>query len=115
VLDVLWVEKDQIVALFEVEATTSMTSGLVRGSNVAGPVARYLVIPEEREEQLQKRLKSPMFAERFLSDGWQVIDFDRLQHSLKALKAGRMKLDQLASFREPLPREKSRKSQLQLF
>jgi hypothetical protein len=63
-----------------------MTSGLVRGSNVIGNVPKYLVIPEERSEQLNRKLKSPMFAERFEIDTWKILYFDSLRGNYKKLK-----------------------------
>jgi hypothetical protein len=59
-LDCIWVGPTGPVACFEVESTTSMTSGLMRGSNLLGKVRRYLVIPEEREGQLAGKMRSPV-------------------------------------------------------
>ena len=64
-IDLLWIKGNRIVSSFEIEFSTSMTSGLVRGSNIDSKVPKYLVIPEEREEQFKRKQKSPMFAERF--------------------------------------------------
>ena len=52
-IDLLWVKGNKIVSSFEIEFSTSMTSGLVRGSNIDSKVFKYLVIPEEREEQFK--------------------------------------------------------------
>lgn len=79
-VDLLWIGGDRVVAVFEVESTTSMTSGLQRGSNVSSEVPKYLVIPEEREMQLVQKLKSPMFGERFRDDNWQVLYFGALSN-----------------------------------
>ena len=71
--DILWVKDGKVASLFEVETTTSMTSGLQRGSNVENSVPKFLVIPEEREAQFSQKMKSPMFSERFNSDNWKII------------------------------------------
>ncbi len=85
-IDLLWITGKNVVAAFEVESTTSMTSGLVRGSNLSTSVPKYLVIPEEREEQLKRKMKSPMFTEWFENDNWQILYFDTLRNNYKKLK-----------------------------
>ncbi|OGM32805.1 hypothetical protein A2803_05655 [Candidatus Woesebacteria bacterium RIFCSPHIGHO2_01_FULL_44_21] len=77
-IDLLWIKDDQIVCAFEIESTTSMTSGLQRGSNIDSSVPKFLVMPEERESQLFQKMKSPMFIERFQNDSWKVIYFGAL-------------------------------------
>lgn len=94
-IDLLWVHKDKIISLFEIESTTTMTSSLVRGSNITGNVSKYLVIPEERSEQLNRKLKSPMFAERFEVDTWKILYFDSLRGNYKKLRNGTMFVESL--------------------
>lgn len=77
-IDLLWIKDKQIHCAFEVESTTSMTSGLQRGSNIDSSVPKFLVMPEERETQLIQKMKSPMFIERFRDDNWKVIYFGAL-------------------------------------
>ena len=72
-IDIFWVKDGNVVSMFEVETTTSMTSGLQRWSNVDSSVPKFLVIPEEREAQFSQKMKSPMFSERFNSDNWKII------------------------------------------
>jgi len=100
-IDLLWLSGDHAVAAFEVESTTSMTSGLLRGSNLAPGVPKYLVIPEERDNQLSRKMRSPLFHERFRADGWRVLYFSALFQSYGKHKAamplealvGRRKID----------------------
>jgi hypothetical protein len=96
-IDLLWIKGQKIVAAFEVESTTTMTSGLVRGSNLSHDIPKYLVIPEEREDQLKRKMKSPMFANRFGLDSWNVLFFDTLRANYKKLKAGKVDLGDLAN------------------
>ena len=77
-IDLLWIRDNLVQKAFEVESTTSMTSGLQRGSNIDESVVKFLVIPEEREEQFLKKLKSPMFYDRFIKDNWKVVYFRAL-------------------------------------
>ena len=78
-IDLLWVQENKIAYSFEVEATTTMTESLNRGSNIDSAVPKFLVIPEEREEQLLRKMRSPMFAKRFKDDSWRVIFFEPLR------------------------------------
>lgn len=80
-IDLLWVKDNKVVAAFEVESTTSMTSGLQRGSNLEPSVPKYLAIPEEREAQLVRKLRSPMFLDRFKADNWNVLYFGSIKES----------------------------------
>lgn len=98
-IDLLWMKSKNIIAAFEVESTTTMTSGLVRGSNLPADVPKYLVIPEEREAQLKRKMKSPMFSERFELDRWRVLFFDTLRTNYKKLKNQDVSLDDLANLK----------------
>lgn len=66
-IDVLWLEKNAIVAGFEIEHTTSIYSGLLRMSdlltmqpNIA--IALYLVAPDERFAKFAREVARPTFA-----------------------------------------------------
>lgn len=91
-IDLLWVKGNRIATSFEIEFSTSMTSGLLRGSNIHPEVPKYLVIPEEREEQFDRKKKSPMFSERYEKDNWSLLFFDTLRMSYKKLKSKEMDL-----------------------
>jgi len=80
-LDLIWIKGNKIEAVFEVESTTSMTSALMRGSNVEKGVAKFMVIPEEREEQFNNKMTSPLFKEHFENDGWKLLYFDALRNA----------------------------------
>ena len=101
-IDLLWIKSNKIVGSFEVEFSTSMTSGLVRGSNIDSTVPKYLVIPEEREEQFRRKQKSPMFAERFEKDNWNLLFFDSIRHSYKKLKSKKLDLDAIINKKGPV-------------
>ncbi len=95
-VDVLWLRGKRIEAAFEVEATTSMTEALKRGSNIDPAVRKYLVIPQDREEQLLRKLRSPLFGERFLEDSWKCLFFEALENAFHKLK-GKVDVAQLVS------------------
>jgi len=75
-IDVLWYKSDFICYAFEVEHTTSIMSAIVRGSNITASVKRIILIPEERENVLFKRLREPILEERIKADKWMFIRYD---------------------------------------
>jgi 16S rRNA G966 N2-methylase RsmD len=101
-LDCVWVGPAGPVACFEVESTTSMTSGLMRGSNLLGKIRRYLVIPEEREGQLSAKMRSPLFQQRFDDDGWIVLHFDHVLNNARRLRKAKGNWDALLGADEPV-------------
>jgi len=78
-IDLLWLRRKDIVAAFEIEVTTSMTEALKRGSSLPPDVPKYIVIPQEREDQLLRKLDSPLFRERFQNDSWKTIFAETLE------------------------------------
>lgn len=100
-IDLMWIEANKIVTSFEVEYSTSMTSALLRGSNIDSKVVKYLVIPEERDEQLNRKKKSPMFAERFDEDNWHILYFDAIRNSYKKLKSRKISIKSIVSKKGP--------------
>lgn len=96
-IDLLWIKGKEVASVFEIESTTTMTSGLVRGSNLPNEVPKYLVIPEEREEQLKRKMKSPMFADHFKMDNWKVLFFDTLRTHYKKLKNQSVAVEELVN------------------
>jgi 16S rRNA G966 N2-methylase RsmD len=116
-IDLLWVKGNKIVSSFEIEFSTSMTSGLVRGSNIDSKVFKYLVIPEEREEQFKRKQKSPMFAERFEEDNWNLLFFDSIRHLYKKLKSKQITLDSIINRKGPaaMRPDKKNNEQMNLF
>jgi DNA modification methylase len=116
-IDLLWVKGNKIVSSFEIEFSTSMTSGLVRGSNIDSKVFKYLVIPEEREEQFRRKQKSPMFAERFEKDNWNLLFFDSIRHLHKKLKSKQITLESIINKKGPaaMRPDKKNSEQMNLF
>ena len=97
-IDVLWVRDARIAAVFEVESTTAMTEALKRGSNVGASVPKYLVMPQDREEQLKRKLKSPLFEESYRNDSWRVVFFETLEHTFEK-ERGKTDVESLVSKR----------------
>jgi 16S rRNA G966 N2-methylase RsmD len=78
-IDLLWIKDDKIISAFEIECTTSMTSALLRGSNIEQSIPKYMIIPFDREKQFNQKYKSPLFHDRFKSDNWNLIYFEILR------------------------------------
>lgn len=114
-IDVLWLEGDLVRSVFEIESTTSMTEALKRGSNVDADVPKFLVIPEEREDRLLRKLRSPLFGDRFQQDTWQCLFAEALD---SAFQKQRGKVDIKALVDKKVTRASSKVSarkQLSLF
>jgi len=113
-IDLLWIKSNRIVSSFEIEFSTSMTSGLVRGSNIDSNVHKYLVIPEEREEQFKRKQRSPMFSERFEKDNWNLLFFDSIRHLYKKLKSKQIALDSIINKKGPMAMRPDKKNNEQM-
>ena len=101
-MDVLWLDGDSVVRAFEVECTTSMTSGLQRGSNLPANVAKTMVIPEERERDFERKMKSPLFSEHFAKDNWSLLYFTAFIQAYGKTKA-KTSLEDLLGQKKKLP------------
>jgi 16S rRNA G966 N2-methylase RsmD len=86
-MDLLWLNGNEVVRAFEVECTTTMTSGLQRGSNLPPSVPKTMVIPEERENDFERKMKSPLFSEHFANDNWTLAYFNALREAFTKTKA----------------------------
>ena len=66
-IDVLWLERDAIVAAFEVEHSTAIYSGLLRMSDLVTmqpniKINLYLVAPDDRRDKVFNEINRPTFA-----------------------------------------------------
>jgi 16S rRNA G966 N2-methylase RsmD len=86
-MDLLWLDGNKVIRAFEVECTTTMTSGLQRGSNLPADVPKTMVIPEERENDFERKMKSPLFSEHFTKDNWTLANFNALREAFTKTKA----------------------------
>jgi hypothetical protein len=86
----------------------------VRGSNIDSAISKYLVIPEEREEQFRRKQRSPMFAERFEKDNWNLLFFDSIRHSHKKLKSKELELNSIINKKGPVPMRPDKKNSEQM-
>ena len=66
-IDVLWLQKNAIVAAFEIESTTSIYSGLLRMSDLIAMqpninIPLYIVAPDERRDKVRREITRPTFS-----------------------------------------------------
>jgi hypothetical protein len=85
-MDLLWLKGKQVAQAFDVESTTTMTSGLQRGSNLPPNIPKTMVIPEERERDHQRKMQSPLFSEHFAKDNWNLLFFDAFRETFSKNK-----------------------------
>ncbi len=102
-MDLLWLNGDSVVRAFEVEATTTMTSSLLRGSNLPPDVPKVMVIPEEREGDFNRKMESPLFSEHFEHESWQLLYFRALRQAFTKTKES-TSLNELLGTKAPAPR-----------
>lgn len=92
-IDVLWLQKNAIIAAFEVESTTSIYSGLLRMSDLVSmqpnlSIPLYLVAPDDRRNKVLEEVNRPTFSrlDPPLVDVCRYIAFETLKERLA--KAG---------------------------
>ncbi len=80
-IDVLWYDDTSIKYVFEVENSTSITSAIERASHIPEKydVQRFIVIPEERQKMMDRKMGEPMFQEGYTKYKWQTIHYDALK------------------------------------
>jgi hypothetical protein len=80
-MDLLWLKGKKVVTAFEVEATTTMTSGLQRGSNLPAETKKIMVLPEERQPDFERKMQSPLFHLHFTNESWSLLYFDAFRQT----------------------------------
>jgi predicted RNA-binding protein len=92
-IDVLWLDRNSIVAAFEIESTTSIYSGLLRMADLVAMqpnlnIPLFLVAPEERREKVFAEVNRPTFSrlDPRLAEMCRYISFDALRKRLSQVK-----------------------------
>jgi hypothetical protein len=92
-IDVVWLEGDAIVAMFEVESTTSIYSGILRMTDFATRVPNiavdmYIVAAAEKEDAVRQQMGRPTF-EAVLSpveySSLQYLSFDEIKQTYETV------------------------------
>lgn len=82
-IDVIWIKQNAPVCAFEVEATTSIYSGLLRMSDLLAVIPAinirlYIVAPQTRQERVLRELARPTFQKIGLNDFCKYISTEHL-------------------------------------
>lgn len=113
-IDVLWLENDRIKYEFEVENTTGISEAIIRGSNIPEEIKpkRFIVIPEDREKKLHKKLQEPILQQAIRKTKWGFLRYKDLKSLYKATKKqfDVRKLDEIA--KEPQDKPSGKQTQI---
>ena len=87
-VDVLWHDEGRVRYEFEVENTTAITEAIVRGSNIPhDSVKRVIVIPEEREGLLFRKMKEPLLNENVNNYKWKFMFYKEVEELFNQSKS----------------------------
>lgn len=76
-IDAIWINENYIQCIFEVENSTNFTMALQRASNLDCSVKKFMVIPEDREAELQA-VKDPIFINLFAEYNWKYLTYNQV-------------------------------------
>jgi 16S rRNA G966 N2-methylase RsmD len=96
-MDLLWIKGNSVITAFEIESTTTMTSGLQRGSSLPATTRKIMVLPEERIADFNRKMLSPLFSEHFNQESWHVLLFDKFRNAYSKTKV-QTKIEDLLGF-----------------
>jgi len=114
-IDVIWYKEGRISYEFEVENTTAITEAIVRGSNIPNEIVkRFIVIPEERETLLYKKVEEPILKENVEKNKWKFILYRDLQSLFIASKRKKEEIIKELEKLGRMPRKKEPSKQLNL-
>lgn len=112
-IDIMWVRDGKVAYSFEVEFTTAITEAFNRCSNIPEShlTKKFIIIPEEREALLFKKISSELLKERIEKGKWYFILFGDLQRFYEENKRKKEissdKFDEIAR----VPSEKRKKQE----
>jgi 16S rRNA G966 N2-methylase RsmD len=80
-IDILWINDEIIAFAFEVEYTTLITDAFMRCSNIpeAHHTQRIIVIPQERDQLMFRKLNSNLLRESVEKQDWKLVFFEDLR------------------------------------
>ncbi|PYS20853.1 MAG: hypothetical protein DMF72_19455 [Acidobacteria bacterium] len=86
-MDLLWLKGNMVVTAFKVESTTTMTSGLQRGSSLPATTPKVMILPEDRLGDFGRKMLSPLFSEHFNGESWRLLFFDKFRDAFTKARA----------------------------
>ena len=92
-IDVVWLKNGEVPYLFEVEHTTQITSAILRASYIPpNSTKRFMVIPEERETLMYRRVNAPILKDRIEEYNWVFIFYKDLE-TFYEMNKGKKRID----------------------
>lgn len=91
-IDMLWIEGNEVQFAIEVENSTNFTSGIQRGSNLNTATNKIMVLPNERKNEFQ-RIVDPLFIENFRKYKWRYMFYDDVDRLFSQRKPTAASLD----------------------
>lgn len=76
-IDCLLIKDNNIKVIFEVENSTNFINALMRASNVEVSIPKYMIIPDERKDELQA-YSDPSFRNMFVNENWKYLTYTEL-------------------------------------
>lgn len=73
-IDCLYLLDNHIQLIFEVENSTNFSSAIIRASNTAIAIPKYMIVPDERVDELIC-FSDPLFREAFKENNWRYITY----------------------------------------
>lgn len=86
-IDMLWIKNKKIIYAIEIENSTNFTSAIQRASNLGNGINKYMVIPNQRENELLS-MKDEFFVDGVEKYNWKYLlysDIDKLSSSRQNL------------------------------
>lgn len=81
-IDILFIKNKQIRYVFEIENSTTIISALHRASVLDKEIAKFIVIPDERENELLGK-QEPLSKEAFIQNHWKYLLYSDIDKLLK--------------------------------
>lgn len=96
-IDVYWYKNNKINFVFEVENSTSITSALERVSAIpySSEVRKIIILPDERKNQLDRKMRFVHFKKTFDEGDWKVIFYNNFYVNFESLLKQKSELSDL--------------------
>lgn len=89
-VDVIFLDQSDptmVRCLWEVENSTNFASAIQRGSNASPDIPKFMVIPDDREEEL-RRIVDPLFRQSFATNGWKYLTYSQVRRASATASLG---------------------------
>ncbi|MDR2645239.1 MAG: hypothetical protein LBB44_04580 [Endomicrobium sp.] len=83
-IDMLWLNNNEIKYIIEVENTTKFTSGIQRASNANIKIPKLMILPDNRKDEFTN-INDPLFIDNFKHYNWKYIFYSDIE-KMKSLR-----------------------------